>query len=236
MAETPPNRRLSVNAAPDQGLKDRETWVFDLDNTLYPASANMFDEIDRRMCAYIANFLEIDHAAAYRVQKRYFREHGTSLKGLMDNHDMDPGPYLDYVHEVSVEGVKPDPLLDQALARLSGRKVIFTNASRGHAERVLARLGVGHHFDEIFDIVAGDYVPKPDHGVYRKLVESFDIDPVRAVMVEDVARNLGPAADMGMATVWVVTDRPWAQAEAEGVRPDHRVEDLTRWLAELTGI
>lgn len=219
-----------------RALREIETWVFDLDNTLYPPSASMFDEIDRRMCAYIAEFLDIAHAEAYRVQKRYFREHGTSLKGMMVNHDMDPGPYLDFVHEVSVDMVQPDPQLNQALEALPGRKVVFTNASDRHAERVLERLGVGHHMDGVFDIIAADYVPKPEPPVYDQLVTHFDFDPTRAVMVEDVARNLKPAADLGMTTVWVITDRAWASAEAEDIKPDHTVTDLSAWLAEIADI
>lgn len=216
-------------------LREAESWVFDLDNTLYPASANMFDEIDRRMCAFIADFLEMDAAAAYRLQKSYFREHGTTLRGLMENHGMDPGPYLDFVHDISVDGVAPDPRLGRALDALPGRKVVFTNASKAHAERVISRLGIAGRFDGIFDIAEAGYVPKPDRGVYDKLVAAFGIEPRRAVMVEDVARNLGPAAALGMTTVWVATDRPWAQADAEDIAPDHTVDDLSRWLAELTG-
>ena len=216
-------------------LRECDTWVFDLDNTLYPPSASMFDEIDRRMCAYIADYLKLDHAEAYKVQKRYFREHGTSLKGLMDNHDMDPAPYLDYVHAVSVDMVQPDPDLDRALHALPGRKVVFTNASARHAERVLDRLGVDHHMDGVFDIAAANYIPKPEPSVYRLLTETYEFDPANAVMVEDVARNLKPAAEMGMATVWVVTDRPWANAEAGDVEPDHTVTDLSGWLVEVSG-
>ncbi|MEK9679467.1 MAG: pyrimidine 5'-nucleotidase [Rhodospirillaceae bacterium] len=213
-----------------------ETWVFDLDNTLYPVELNLFDQIDKRMCGYIADYLQIDHAEAYKVQKSFFREHGTSLKGMMDVHDMDPGPYLDYVHDIDFDAVVPDARLDAALSVLKGRKVVFTNAATKYAERVLDRLGIRHHFDGVFDIVDADYRPKPDPAVYDKVVEVFDFDPANAIMVEDIARNLKPAAEMGMKTVWVMTDRPWAHTEAETANPDYHTNSLSAWLAEVTGV
>ena len=210
-----------------------ESWIFDLDNTLYSSDANMFDQIDKRMCLYIARFLAIDVQEAYKIQKSYFREHGTTLRGLMDCHDMDPAPYLEYVHDIDVSVVPPDARLAAALERLPGRKFVFTNASAAHAERVLKRLGVRELIESIFDIVAADYVPKPDHGPYKTLVTQAGIEPTRAVMVEDVARNLVPAAAMGMTTVWVATDRPWANIEGSGAAPDYIIDDLTDWLWEM---
>lgn len=214
-------------------LRRTGAWIFDLDNTLYPSSAGMFEKIDRRMCAFIADYLAIDAAAAYRVQKSYFREHGTTLKGLMDRHGMDPGPYLEYVHAVDLEGVAPAPVLAQALARLPGRKLVFTNASAHHARRILARLGIEAFFDGIFDIAAADFIPKPDPGAYAKLVRDFALEPAATVMVEDVARNLGPAAAIGMTTVWVENDRPWARADHALIEPDFTVGDLAAWLARV---
>ncbi|NQV55145.1 MAG: pyrimidine 5'-nucleotidase [Rhodospirillales bacterium] len=220
----------------DEKLKNSTSWVFDLDNTLYPAGANLFDQIDKRMCSFIADYLDIDHAEAYRTQKRYFREHGTTLRGLMDHHDMDPAPYLDYVHDVDLGPIMPDLRMDQALGRLTGRKFVFTNATLEYAERVLERISIKHHFAGIFDIVAASYVPKPAPVIYEKMVSRFEIEPEGAVMVEDIVRNLGPAADMGMTTVWVETGRPWAEADAEILKPHHRTDDLSRWLAEVAGI
>ena len=210
-----------------------ESWIFDLDNTLYSSDANMFDQIDKRMCLYIARFLAIDVQEAYKIQKSYFREHGTTLRGLMDCHDMDPAPYLEYVHDIDVSVVPPDARLAAALERLPGRKFVFTNASAAHAERVLERLGVRELIDSIFDIVAAGYIPKPDHGPYNTLVTEAGIEPTRTVMVEDVARNLVPAAAMGMTTVWVATDRPWASIEGSDATPDYIIDDLTDWLTEV---
>ena len=215
-------------------LKDAPIWLFDLDNTLYPCTANLFDEIDRRMCRFIADYLKIEHAEAYKVQKSYFREHGTTLKGLMDRHSMDPAEYLEYVHDVDMSRLVRDSRLDAALARLPGRKIIFTNATVPYAERVLDKLGIARHFETIYDIAAARYVPKPDPAVYDDLVRRHAVVPHQTVMVEDVARNLIPARALGMTTVWVETERPWARSDAEAVEVDHRTDDLGRFLAEIT--
>jgi len=214
-------------------LKAAPFWIFDLDNTLYPASANLFDEIDRKMCAFIADFLKVGHAEAYKVQKSYFRAHGTTLKGLMDLHGMEPGPYLDYVHDVDMSCLACDSRLDAALARLPGRKFIFTNATTSYATRVLECLKLTHHFEAIYDIESGRYVPKPDPAIYADLIGRYGVRPEDTVMVEDVARNLIPAKALGMTTVWVETDRPWAKAEADAITPDHTTDDLAAFLTRV---
>ena len=215
-------------------LKNFDNWIFDLDNTLYPVTANLFDQIDRRMCGYIAKFLNVGEAEAYKIQKRYFREHGTSLKGMMENHKMDPIPYLDYVHQIDLSVISPDDQMENALDKLPGKKIVFTNASFVYAENVLKRLGISHQFEDIFDITAAHYLPKPDPIVYRQVVKKYDINPKRSVMVEDIARNLRPAADMGMKTVWVKTDRAWAHADIETINPDFSTDNLSHWLTEVT--
>ena len=219
-----------------QDLRDIDHWVFDLDNTLYPVSANLFDQIDKRMCAYIANYLGLSHAEAYRVQKSYFREHGTSLRGMMENHGMDPGPYLDDVHDIDLSALKRDTQMNAALHQLPGQKVVFTNAATNYALNVLEQLGIRHHFSGVFDIADAGFIPKPEPSPYDLVIRRFGIDPKSAVMVEDIARNLRPAGDRGMKTVWVKTDRPWAHAEADTVTPDFTTTNLSAWLAEVVGI
>jgi len=214
-------------------LRDAETWVFDLDNTLYPASSNLFGQIDERMRGYIAAYLGLDLDEAYRVQKQYFRDYGTSLSGLMSVHGMDPGPFLEHVHEIDLDPVAPNPALEAALGKLPGRKLIFTNATTGHARRVMDRIGIGHHFEAVFDIVDAGYQPKPQPEVYAALVERHDIDPTSAVMVEDMARNLAPAAALGMVTVWVRTGSEWGRQGADGGFIDHVTEDLADWLTDV---
>ena len=217
-------------------LRDAHYWIFDLDNTLYPVSANLFDQIDKRMCDFIARFLEIDHADAYKVQKRYFRQFGTSLRGMMESHQMPPTPYLDFVHDVDLTVIKKDQQLDDALARLPGRKFVFTNATRDYAARVLDRIGISRHFDDLFAIEEAGYVPKPDPGVYDQAVGRFGVDPTETVMVEDVARNLVPAAALGMTTVWVLTGNQWAHNDGETIEPDHQTDNLSAWLAAVTAV
>ena len=215
-------------------LKNFETWIFDLDNTLYPVSANLFDQIDKRMCSYIANFLNTSESEAHKVQKSYFQEHGTSLRGMMENHKMDPIPYLEYVHKIDLSAIIRDDQMERALDKLPGRKIVFTNAAASYAEKVLERLGIAHHFEDIFDIVAANFIPKPAPLVYQRFVKKYKIDSGNSVMVEDIVRNLKPAADMGMKTVWVETNRAWAHADAETTKPDFTTNNLAPWLTEVT--
>lgn len=217
----------------DLGLRETETWIFDLDNTLYPASCRLFDQVDRNITQFIMAELDLEWDEAYRIQKSYFREHGTSMNGLMKLHGIDPEHFLAFVHDIDLAPVEANPAMDRALAALPGRKVIFTNGSVEHAHRVSTKLGVRNHFEEIFDIVASDYRPKPNPAVYRDLTEKHDIRPEGAVMVEDMARNLKPAADMGMTCVWVRTDTTWGQEGSEGEHVHHIVDDLTAWLIDV---
>jgi len=207
-------------------------WVFDLDNTLYPARCNLFSQVDRRIGLFIEGLLGLEQAAARDLQKRYFREHGTSLRGLMTHHKVDPHAFLHFVHEIDVTPVPPSPALEAALAALPGRKFIFTNGSVAHAERVMARLGVAHHFEGVFDIVAADFQPKPDPASYRSLIARHGIDPARAAMIEDLPRNLRPAAALGMTTVLVLTGEEWAMTEEAGDHIHHVTDDLVGWLSE----
>jgi len=210
-----------------------DTWVFDLDNTLYPARHNLFELIDRKIGEFIVATLRLDSAAARRVQKSYFREYGATLRGLMLNHGIDPVAFLDFVHQIDVSRVPPNPELDVALERLNGRKLIFTNASARHAEKVIARLGVAHHFDAIFDIRDAGYIAKPDPASYAALVERHAVDPRAAAMIDDIARNLAPAAELGMVTVWVRTGSTWGQEGSDADHIDVVVDDLADWLTEI---
>lgn len=218
---------------PISPLRTAQAWLFDLDNTLYPASVNLFSQIDVRMRAYIAEYLGLGLDEAFDLQKRYFYAYGTSMRGLMDVHGMDPAPFLAHVHDIDLSVLDPAPALEAALRALPGRKLVFTNASTRHAERVLRRLGVDHHFLEIFDIVAAEYRPKPEPEIYRTLIERYRIDPTTAVMVEDMARNLVPAAALGMTTVWV---RGTSELGALGADDGHVhfvTDDLISFLAEV---
>lgn len=207
---------------------DQIVWVFDLDNTLYPATSNLFDQIDARIGAYIQRHLGLDPVAARNLQKKYFREHGTSLRGLMLHHNIEPHQYLNFVHDIDLAPIEPAPRLAAALARLPGRKLIFTNGSTGHARRVTDKLGVSAAIDDVFDIIDAEFAPKPEPATYRRFIDRFSVDPRRACMVEDLAHNLVPAAALGMVTALVGAPDPDAAAGASGV--DHWVADLADWL------
>ncbi|MFD2204472.1 pyrimidine 5'-nucleotidase [Kiloniella antarctica] len=220
-------------------LDGKDVWLFDLDNTLYPASNNLFSQIEKRMGSFIQEYLDLDPAKAYSVQKDYFRRYGTTLKGLMVNHNLAPNLFLDYVHDVDFSMITQNVALGNALTNLPGRKLIFTNASSLHAINVMDRLGISHHFEEIYDIANADYIPKPAQFPYDNLVKKHNIDPRKTVFFEDSAKNLKPAAEMGMTTVWVKTDTDWASIGAtneDGSPVDfihHQTDDLVEWLNAL---
>ena len=179
-------------------------WVFDLDNTLYPRHVNLFQQVDKRIRDYVGQLLDIGPEEAQRVQKDYYQRYGTTLRGLMEEHGIQPDDFLEYVHDIDHSVVKADPRLAAAIAGLPGRKFIFTNGSRAHAEKVAERLGIPDHFEEIFDIVSSELLPKPNRETYDLFLRSTGVDPVRAAMFEDLARNLEVPKALGMATVLVV--------------------------------
>ena len=192
-----------------------EAWVFDLDNTLYPLHHNLFEQVDKRMTAFIQDALDVDRDQAYFLQKSYLREFGTSLAGLMKRHGMKPDNFLEFVHDIDVSVLTPDPALHDAIAALPGRKFIFTNGTTRHAENVANRLGVMGLFEDVFDIVAANYIPKPNADIYPAMLERFNISADKSAFFEDMARNLAPAHELGMTTV-LVQD---AQADANRRKP-----------------
>jgi putative hydrolase of the HAD superfamily len=215
-------------------LHEIETWIFDLDNTLYPATSTVYPEVEERMNAFIMAELKLELAAAIALRKRFFEAHGTTLRGLMNDYDMAPGPFLDYVHELDLSALAANEPLGAAIGALPGRKIIFTNATQRHAERVLAALGLGRHFCGIHDIEACAFVPKPDPSGYRVLLDRHGIAPERAAMIEDMAKNLVPAAALGMTTVWVPGGPHSNGAEAMGEHIHHIAEDLAAFLHAVT--
>lgn len=208
-----------------------DTWIFDLDNTLYPAGADLFARIDARMTAFVGDLLGLDRDAAWRVQKDYFLAHGTTLAGLMREHDVDPGAFLAYVHDIEMDVLEENAPLAAAIARLPGRKLVFTNGDKPYALKVLDRLGLGASFEAVHDIHAMDLVPKPDPSAYRGLCAAFAIDPARALFADDMARNLRPAKAIGMTTVWVDNGSE-QDHDADRAFVDHRTDDIARWLGD----
>ncbi|MDP6474498.1 MAG: pyrimidine 5'-nucleotidase [Alphaproteobacteria bacterium] len=220
--------RLPIRA----DLTHVDTWIFDLDNTLYPATSRLFDQIDVRIGQFIAQTFDVDRKEARKIQKSYFREHGTTLRGLMTEHGMAPEAFLAFVHDIDFSPLQPTAGLEAALAALPGRKLIFTNADMPYSRKVLACLGVAHHFEHIYDIAAANYVPKPFPAAYDTLIEVYEIEPAGAIFFEDIARNLVPAAALGMTTVWVRGDDNWVLPGNEDAKPDFETDDLVAWLDE----
>jgi putative hydrolase of the HAD superfamily len=211
-------------------LREIETWIFDLDNTLYPVSCRLFDQIHARMQRFIAERLELSLDEALAVQKTYFREHGTTMRGLMTVDKIDPHEFLAYVHDIDLGCVPPDPVLSTALQALPGRKIVHTNGSVGHAERLLSHLDIAGSFCGVVDIVDAGFEPKPALAGYHELLRRHDVRPQTALMIEDMARNLVPAAALGMTTAWVRGTIDWAAAGAEGRHIHYVVDDLGDFL------
>jgi putative hydrolase of the HAD superfamily len=217
-----------------------ETWVFDLDNTLYPHHVNLWQQVDARIGEFIGNYLKVDPVEARRIQKDYYLRYGTSMRGMMTEHGVRADDYLAYVHQIDHSPLEPNPAMGAAIAKLPGRKLILTNGSTDHAGKVLERLGLDRHFEAVFDIIAAELEPKPAPQTYRRFLDLHRVDPARAAMFEDLARNLVVPHQLGMTTVLVVPDgtqdvvrEDW---ELEGRDADHVeyvTDDLTGFLAKL---
>ena len=208
-------------------------WIFDLDNCLYPAGSKLFELIDERMTAYIQRLLDVDPIEARRVQKMHFHGSGTTLAGLMKHHDVDPHHFMGDVHDIPLDRLVRDDRLVASLAKLPGRKFIHTNGNADYAWKVLERLGIAATVDHMHDIFAADLTPKPELHGYRKLLDQFEIEPTRAVMVEDMVRNLAPAKSLGMTTVWVDNGSERGNHGFEEAIVDHRISDVSEWLETI---
>ncbi len=216
-------------------LSAADTWILDLDNTLYPPATGLADQMNTRIRAYLANLFDVDEAETQRLQAELVAEHGTTLRGLMNTRGIDPHDYLAWEHTIDYSVLRPDPVLTAALGALPGRKLLFTNGSAYHADQALPRLGLDGLFDGVYDILAGQLVPKPYPESYQRFVEQFAVVPERAVFCDDLAVNLEVPEQLGMSTVWV-SGEPVAGASAyEELGPGRlRAWDLARFLHALT--
>jgi putative hydrolase of the HAD superfamily len=230
---------MSSRPAP-RGFAHVETWVFDLDNTLYPHHLNLWQQVDVRIRDYIARFLDVTHDEAFRVQKDLYKRYGTSMRGLMTEHGMKPDDFLDCVHQIDHSPLEPNPALGAALEKLNGRKLILTNGTRKHADAVMQRLAVHHHFEDVFDIIAAELEPKPQAQTYDRFLARHGVDPAKAAMFEDLARNLEVPHALGMTTVLVVPEgtrevfrQDWEMEGRDALHVDHVTDDLAGFLAAL---
>ena len=208
-------------------------WLFDLDNTLYSGDTKVFAQIDKKMSKYISEKLNVNIEEAKKIQKSYFYEYNTTLNGLIKNHKIDAKEFLEFVHDVDIDFLKEDTALREELKKLNGKKIIFTNGSRKHALNVTQKIGIKDCFDGIFDIVESGFIPKPSIEPYKKLVEKHKIDPKLCVFVEDIARNLKPAYEMGMKTVWIENEEPWAKKFSDSSFVNYKTNNLSEFLKKL---
>ena len=216
----------------DPHLSHIRNWIFDLDNTLYPASARLFDQVDAKMGSFISNRLGVDAAEARRIQKGYFHRHGTTLAGLMADHGVDPHDFLAEVHDIEMDMLEENAPLAAAIARLPGRKIVFTNADTPYAINILGRLGLSDSFEAIHDIHAMNLAPKPQESAYAGLCAAFDLDPHASLFAEDMARNLKPAKAIGMTTLWVDNGSEQTPDETHE-HVDFTTHDITHWLEKI---
>ena len=215
------------------------TWIFDLDNTLYPAESRLWPQIDLRITLFLSHFFGLDGLSARALQKHYYYRYGTTLNGLMAEHGIDPHPYLDFAHDIDLATLEPDPALNHAIAALPGRKLIFTNGSRRHASNVTKKLGFEEHFEAVFDIVDAEFIPKPHHVTYQRFLDQHEIDPHTAIMFEDLAKNLEVPHQLGMATVLVLPKRhdPFRESFEQKAEVasyiHHSTDDLAGFLRNI---
>ena len=212
-----------------RGFDHINTWVFDLDNTLYPASCKLFDQMHVRMLDFIRLRLKVDHHEAARLRREYYMKHGTTLRGLMLEHNMEPTDFLEYVHDIDYNAVQYDAILRNALTKLPGRKLVFTNGTTGHAGRVLQRLGVEQHFEAVFDIVDSDYIPKPARPPYDKFAGLYAVDGSCTAFFEDLPENLETPHAMGMTTILVSS----GGNKSNNAYVNHITNDLPQFLNRI---
>ena len=179
------------------------TWIFDLDNTLYSADSGIFQQVHQLMGEFISKNLNMDMPEAKKLQSKYYKQHGTTLRGLMDNHGIDPDHFLDEVHRLDYSIVGSNKTLNEELHKLQGRKIIYTNANKKHVIDVLDRIDLTNFFDEIFDIKMANYIPKPELKPYEQIINLFNIKPESSAMFDDIAKNLVPAKKVNFTSVWI---------------------------------
>ena len=238
MSEASSHNPAGANAGTDTGFRHVRDWIFDLDNTLYRADNGIFAQIDGRMTEFVAGLLDMEHDAARRVQKELYRDHGTTLAGLIAVHNIDPEPYLDFVHDIDLSELHPDRALIAALARLPGRRFVFTNGCRNHAMRILERLQLADLFDQVWDIRTIGFIPKPAQAAYDAVVKAGEVSPARAAMFDDIARNLVVPHELGMTTVWLDGQSDWSRQGPEfpvasKAHIDHETRDLCSFLNSI---
>jgi putative hydrolase of the HAD superfamily len=208
-------------------------WLFDLDNTLYSGQTKVFDQVDKKMSSFISKKLNVSLEEAKKIQKDYFHKYSTTLTGMIKHHKINADEFLEFVHDVDLGFLKEDKGLENEISKIKGKKIIFTNGSKAHATNVTKKIGIDKLFDGVFDIVESNFIPKPSIEAYKILIEKYKIEPQYCILVEDIARNLKPAYELGMKTVWIKNEEPWAAEFSNESFINYRTENLTNFLKEF---
>jgi putative hydrolase of the HAD superfamily len=231
-----PSLQPHLSAAQARSFSHVETWIFDLDNTLYPPGSRVWPQIDDRITLYIAHLFGIDGMSARALQKYFYHKYGTTLRALIDEYDIDPYDFLDFAHDIDHSDIELNDALGRAIERLPGRKLILTNGSRRHAENVARKIGILDHFEDVFDIAASDFIPKPERRAYERFLDKHGVEPARAAMFEDIAKNLVVPHDLGMTTTLIVPKsvdpfrEEFEQEAVEAPHIDYITNDLSGFL------
>jgi putative hydrolase of the HAD superfamily len=216
-----------------KNLLDIKYWIFDLDNTLYSGQTNVFSEVDKKMSAFISKKMNVGLIEAKEIQKKYFYEYGTTLSGLMKQDGIDPHDFLEFVHDIDISWLPKDLKLREELIKIKEKKYIFTNGSHAHVENVTKQLGIDDLFDGAFDIVDAGFVPKPHIDPYKKIVNKFNLDPNKSILIEDIAHNLEQAKNLGMKTCWLENDESFAKKDADKAYIDYKIKSLPSFLQKI---
>ncbi len=208
-------------------------WIFDLDNTLYNGQTKVFSKVDKKMSTYISKKLKISLTNAKKIQKKYFYENGTTLSGLMKYNNIDPYEFLEFVHKIDISWLPKDKLLREELKKIKEKKYIFTNGSHSHVKNITKQLGIFDLFDGAFAITDGDFIPKPSIEPYKKIIKKFNLDPKKSILIEDIAHNLQSAKDLGMKTIWLENNEPFASKDKDKPYIDYKIKNLSSFLKKI---
>jgi putative hydrolase of the HAD superfamily len=216
-----------------KNLLNIKYWIFDLDNTLYSGQTKVFSEVDKKMSTFISKKMNVDVVQAKKIQKEYFYEYGTTLSGLMKQDGIDPHDFLEFVHDIDISWLPKDLKLREELIKIKEKKYIFTNGSHAHVENITKQLGIDDLFDGTFDIVDANFVPKPHIEPYKKIVQKFDLEPTKSILIEDIAHNLEQAKNLGMKTCWLENEESFAKKDADKPYIDYKIKSLPSFLQEI---
>ena len=214
-------------------FKNIKNIIFDCDGVLYKDLDAVFGQVSKKMGEYISRKLNVDLKKAKELQRNYFHQYNTSLNGLMIHHKIDPHEFLEYVHDIDLDFLKKDTLLREELLKLDAKKFIYTNGSHDHVNNITKHLGIYDLFDGVFDIVDGQFIPKPQIEPFKVLIKKFDINPEETVFIEDIAKNLSVKKELNLKTVWLINNEYWGKQDSDKKFIDLKIENLSSFLKQI---